>query len=135
MVNLLRYRKRPKNPLEAKEHFVEFLNNLEYLVDVVIVEGPRDVKALVDLNFEGKVMICSMVGTSEAELAEIILKESSKVLILTDFDEEGRELNKRLSSLFERRGLKVERGLRREAGRLMANVGVYAIEALDDVLP
>lgn len=134
MVSLLRYRKRPKNPLEAKDAFVEFLNNIEYLVDIVVVEGPRDVNALMNLNFEGRVMICSKVGASDADLAEIVVEESSKVLILTDFDEEGRELNKRLSRLFERRGLKVERGLRREAGRLMANIGVYTIEALDNVL-
>ena len=31
--------------------------------------------------------------------------------------------------------LKIERGLRREAGRLMAYIGVYAVEALDDALP
>lgn len=128
-------RKKPRNPMEAKEALGEFFGKLEYLVDVVVVEGPRDVEALRSLNFKGRVIICSKVGVSEAELAESLADEASSVVILTDFDEEGRSLNKRLTRLLERRGLKVERGLRREAGRLMAYIGVYAVEALDDALP
>jgi 5S rRNA maturation endonuclease (ribonuclease M5) len=127
----LRNRK-TRNPIEIKEAINVFFRDLEYLVDVVVVEGPRDVEALRNLGFEGRVTICSKVGVSDADLAESLADRDSKVVILTDFDEEGRELNRRLSRLFERRGIKVERGLRRGAGRLMAYVGIYAIEALDD---
>jgi len=131
----LRNRKKTRNPIEIKEAVDEFFRDLEYLVDIVVVEGPRDVEALRNLGFEGRVTICSRVGVSDADLAESLADGASKVVILTDFDEEGRELNRRLSRLFERRGVKIERGLRREAGRLMAYVGVYAIEALDDAVP
>jgi 5S rRNA maturation endonuclease (ribonuclease M5) len=134
-VAILRNRKKTRNPIEIKEAVDEFFRDLEYLVDIVVVEGPRDVEALRNLGFKGKVTICSKVGVSDADLAESLADGASKVIILTDFDEEGRELNKRLSRLFERRGVKIERSLRREAGRLMAYVGVYAIEALDDVVP
>lgn len=124
--------RKTRNPIEIKEAINVFFRDLEYLVDVVVVEGPRDVEALRNLGFEGRVTICSKVGVSDADLAESLADRDSKVVILTDFDEEGRELNRRLSRLFERRGIKVERGLRRGAGRLMAYVGIYAIEALDD---
>ena len=130
----MRNRKKTRNPIEIKEAIDVFFRDLEYLADVVVVEGPRDVEAFRNLGFEGRVTICSKVGVSDADLAESLADRDSKVVILTDFDEEGRELNRRLSRLFERRGIKVERGLRREAGRLMAYVGVYAIEALDDVV-
>jgi len=100
---------------------------------VVVVEGPRDVEALRSLDFKGRVIICSKVGVSDAELAELLAVDASSVVILTDFDEEGRSLNKRLTSILERRGVKVEVGLRREMGRLMAVIGVYAVEALDNV--
>ena len=130
----LRNRKKPRNPIEIKEAIDVFFRDLEYLVDVVVVEGPRDVEALRSLDFKGRVTICSKVGVSDADLAELLADDASTVVILTDFDEEGRELNNRLSRLFERRGLKVEKGLRREAARLMAYVGVYAIEALDDAI-
>ena len=126
-------RRKPRNPMEAKEALGEFFGKLEYLVDVIVVEGPRDVEALRSLNFKGRVIICSKVGVSEAELAESLADEASSVVILTDFDEEGRSLNKRLTSILERRGIKVEVGLRREMGRLMAVIGVYAVEALDNV--
>jgi len=130
----LRNRKKTRNPIEIKEAIDVFFRDLEYLADVVVVEGPRDVEALRNLGFEGRVTICSKVGVSDSDLAESLADRDSKVVILTDFDEEGRELNRRLSRLFERRGIKVERELRREAGRLMAYVGVYAIEALDDAV-
>jgi len=81
------------------------------------------------------VTVCSKVGVSDSDLAESLAGEVSTVVILTDFDEKGRYLNNRLSRLFERRGMKIERGLRREAGRLMTYLGVYTIEALDDALP
>ena len=131
----LKNRKKTRNPIEIKEAVDEFFRNLEYLADVVMVEGPRDVEALRNLGFEGRVTICSRVSVSDADLAESLADGASKVVILTDFDEEGRELNRRLSRLFERRGVKIEKGLRREAGRLMAYIGVYAIEALDDAVP
>ena len=130
----MRNRKKTRNPIEIKEAIDVFFRDLEYLADVVVVEGPRDVDALRNLDFEGRVTICSKVGVSDSDLAESLADRDSKVVILTDFDEEGRELNRRLSRLFERRGIKVERELRREAGRLMAYVGVYAIEALDDAV-
>lgn len=130
----MRNRKKTRNPIEIKEAIDAFFRDLEYLADVVVVEGPRDVEALRNLGFEGRVTICSKVGVSDSDLAESLADRDSKVVILTDFDEEGRELNRRLSRLFERRGIKVERELRREAGRLMAYVGVYAIEALDDAV-
>lgn len=130
----MRNRKKTRNPIEIKEAIDVFFRDLEYLADVVVVEGPRDVEALRNLDFEGRVTICSKVGVSDSDLAESLADRDSKVVILTDFDEEGRELNRRLSRLFERRGIKVERELRREAGRLMAYVGVYAIEALDDAV-
>jgi 5S rRNA maturation endonuclease (ribonuclease M5) len=55
------------------------------------------------------------------------------VAILTDFDEEGRKIDLALSEGFERRGLRVEKELRYEMGRIMAALRVYAIESLDNV--
>jgi len=54
------------------------------------------------------------------------------VLILTDFDREGRKMNRQLKRLLERKGVRVEAGLRSQFGGLMAAIGVRVIEALDD---
>ena len=108
------------------------LEEMEGTVDTVLVEGARDVEALRRLGFHGRIEVCSRVGVSNSDLVEGLARRKD-VVILTDFDGEGRRLNRRLSRLLERRGVRVETRLRRAVGRLMAALGVYAIEALDNV--
>lgn len=108
------------------------LEEMEGAVDAVLVEGARDVEALRHLGFHGRIEVCSRVGVSNSDLVEGLARRKA-VVILTDFDGEGRRLNRRLSRLLERRGVRVETRLRRAVGRLMAALGVYAIEALDNV--
>lgn len=103
-------------------------------MDTVIVEGPRDVAALRRLGYGGKIDVCSRVSVSDSDLVEFIAEEASSAVILTDFDEEGRKMNRSFKGLMERRGIKVESGLRRQFSRLTAILGVYAIEDLDNVV-
>jgi 5S rRNA maturation endonuclease (ribonuclease M5) len=105
-----------------------------YLVSAVVVEGLRDVDALRWVGFEGRVEICSRFSVSDSDFTETLAKEAASVVILTDFDEEGRRINRHLTRLLERRGVKVESGMRREFGRLMAALGIYVVEALDDAI-
>lgn len=123
---------RIRDPLRVYEELGRLLGDLEYLVNAVVVEGLRDVEALRRLSFRGRVETYSRVSVSDADFVESLAHEVDSVVILTDFDEEGRRLNNRLTSLLERRGVKVETGLRRQVSRLMAILGVYAVEALDD---
>ncbi|UCD45545.1 MAG: toprim domain-containing protein [Candidatus Bathyarchaeota archaeon] len=116
----------------ALEEIGELLGEMEYLASTLIVEGPRDVEALRRLGYGGRLNIYSKVSVSDAELVESIAREASSVVILTDFDEEGRRIMGHLKHLFERNGVKVETGLRREFGRLMAAIGIYVIEDLDN---
>lgn len=109
------------------------LEDVERNRDTTVVEGARDVEALRRLGFRGRIEVCSRVGISDSDLVEEYYRRGRAVFILTDFDDEGRRLNRRLSRLLERRGVKVRRRLRRVVGRLMAILGVYAIEALDNV--
>ncbi|MFB0558131.1 MAG: toprim domain-containing protein [Candidatus Bathyarchaeia archaeon] len=99
-----------------------------------MVEGSRDVEALRNLGFNGRVEVCSRVNVSDADLVESFVREDLPVVILTDFDEEGQRLNRILTRRLERRGVKLEVGLRRRFGRLMAALCVYAVEDLDDAL-
>lgn len=125
-------RRRTRDPIYILEELGDLLGEMEYFVSAVIVEGPRDVEALRRLGFGGRVEICSRVNVSDADLVESLSEDAVSVVVLTDFDEEGRSLNKRLTSILERSGVKVEVGLRRELGRLMAALGIYTIEALDN---
>ena len=118
--------------LQALLDLVSLFEELEGTVDAVVVEGARDVEALRRLGFRGRVEVCSRVGTADVDLVEGLAK-FAEVVVLTDFDKEGRRMNIRLTRLLERRGVKVEKLLRRMVGRLMAVLGVYAVEALDNV--
>ena len=115
------------------ERLNHLLVELESLVDVVIVEGPRDVDALRQLGFRGVISLFSQVGVPDADFIDAISREHGSVVIMTDFDEEGRKIDLALSEGFERRGARVEKGFRREMGRIMAAVGIYAIESLDNI--
>jgi len=118
---------------QALLDLTSLFEELETVADAVVVEGVRDVRALRGLGFRGRVEMCSRVGVSDGDLVEGLAQSSGAVVILTDFDEEGRRMNRRLSRLLERRGVRVERRLRREVRRLMAVLNVYTVEALDDV--
>jgi 5S rRNA maturation endonuclease (ribonuclease M5) len=102
-------------------------------VDAVVVEGMRDVDALRRLGFRGRIEVCSRVGVSDGDLIEGLAGSCGTVVVLTDFDDEGKRLNRRLTRLLQRRGVKTRSNLRRAVGRLMAALGIYAVEALDNI--
>ena len=116
----------------AWDELQNLLNELEYMVSTVIVEGLRDVKALRELGFKGQIDVCSQLSVSEPEFSEILSRNNKSVLLLTDYDEEGKKINRHLTKLLERQGVKVEVGLRRQFGRTLAAIGIYAIEDLDN---
>lgn len=123
-------RRKIREPDRLREDLKNLLDEMGYLVSAVVVEGPRDVDALRQVGFEGRVEICSRFSVSDSDFTETLAKEAVSVVILTDFDEEGRRINRHLTRLLERRGVKVEVGMRREFGRLMAVLGIYVVEAL-----
>lgn len=129
----MKKRRRIRSTDQALERLTRLLGELETLVDVVIVEGPRDLEALRQLGFRGVISIFSQVGVPNADFIDATSREHGSVAILTDFDEEGRKIDLALSEGFERRGLRVEKELRYEMGRIMAALRVYAIESLDNI--
>ena len=129
----MKRRRRIRSTDQALERLTRLLGELETLVGIVIVEGPRDLEALRQLGFRGVISLFSQVGVPDADFIDAISRAHGSVAILTDFDEEGRKIDLALSEGFERRGVRVEKGLRREMGRIMAAIGVYAIESLDNV--
>ena len=119
---------------KALEELIKLLCEIDEYVDIIIVEGNRDIVSLRTLGYNSEIEILNHIGLGDLELAEIIASKYSRVLILTDFDEEGVALNQKFTDIFEHKGVKVERGLRRRFSRLMSTVGVYTIESLDNIL-
>ncbi len=116
------------------EEMKELLSEISGLVDVVIVEGTRDAESLNRLGYNGEIVTCAATSVNDYDLMTEISAKHRRVLVLTDFDEEGMTLNLRFTEMLEHEGVKVEKGLRRMVGRITASLGIYAIESLDNVM-
>lgn len=118
---------------EALEELKAILTEKHQDVELVLVEGHRDVEAIKKLGAFMPVDVCSHIGKTEHDIATELSLRTREILILTDFDEEGRSKAKRLSQLLEAEGVNVHRELRRKFGRLMGVLDVKTIESLDDI--
>jgi len=121
---------RRKNAIRELE---QLMQELPGLVDIVVVEGFRDIQALRSLGYTGSIEELNRSGFNDFDLADDLVSNYTRVLLLLDFDEEGLRLNRHFNQILERMGAKVEYGLRKEFGRLMAAAGAYAIEDLDNI--
>jgi 5S rRNA maturation endonuclease (ribonuclease M5) len=117
----------------ALKEMETLLVELPILVDTVLIEGPRDTKALRSMGYVGVIEALSRTGVNDFDLSDELASKYSNILLLLDFDEEGLNLNNHFTQLLEMKGVKVEYGLRKEFSKLMAEIGVYAIESLDNV--
>jgi 5S rRNA maturation endonuclease (ribonuclease M5) len=82
-----------------------WLERLEAEQPWIIVEGPKDRKALVELGLR-KVIV--LRGRPLYEVVEAVAEKTGKVLILTDLDREGRELYGRLRQDLQKHGVAVD---------------------------
>ncbi len=115
---------------EAFEQLKEVLTDTE--VEYILVEGARDVGALRFLGVTIPIDVFSHVGMTEHGIAEEVAAKAETVLVLTDFDEKGIALTKRISELLTAEGVRVQWELRRKIRRLVGILGVKTIEALDN---
>jgi 5S rRNA maturation endonuclease (ribonuclease M5) len=116
------------------EEMKELLSEICALVDVVVVEGQRDVESLRRLGYSGEIVTCAATGVNDYDLMTEVSAKYGSVLILTDFDQEGVTLNLRFAEILEHEDVRVEKRLRRMVGRLTASLGIYAIESLDNIM-
>lgn len=94
-------------------------------VDSVIVEGFADKQVMQKLGFEGKIFL-SAERTVE-DLAEDVARASEKVAILTDFDNHGKEENKKILQELQDK-VDVINASRREFGAQLTSTGRRTVE-------
>ena len=87
----------------------------------IIIEGKKDEKSLKELGIEGNFIKVSGSPYKLFEIAEIAA-QSSKIIILTDFDKKGNELAQKLSEDIQRLGSYPNLQIRR---RIMGNTRRY----------
>ncbi len=102
--------------------FVKELNDLSSEGGAVLVEGKRDVEALVGLGYSGPLFTVSIL-TANAASRERLRKGVSKMVILTDMDAEGRRLASRYVKFLAKEGVPVSLAQRRRLSK--ASRGVF----------
>jgi 5S rRNA maturation endonuclease (ribonuclease M5) len=115
---------------EALEGIRVMLHDLVGRVDVVLVEGVRDVEALRSWGYGGDVEVLQHSGVSIVDVAISVAERHRRALVLTDVDDAGEETGRRLEDLLESHGVKVEREARRHLGGWFRFAGIHTIEAL-----
>ena len=103
------------------EEWKEKLQNTEKLI---IVEGKKDKEALISLGVKRVITINGPLYKFIEDVAEI----TNEVVILTDFDKEGRQLYGFLKNNFQRNGVKIDRYFREF---LMTNTKITCIESIE----
>jgi len=93
-----------------------------------IVEGKRDKKVLCLLNFTNIITIEKGIYETVESLKE------KEVLILTDFDSEGKQIAKKFNNFLQNLGYKADKETRRKIGFLFAKLKIKKIEELRGVL-
>lgn len=104
------------------------LRDMDRDVEAVIVEGPNDCSALRAGGVTVPIYECA-TSAGIVDFAAGIT--ASPVVILTDFDHEGRALNGQLRDLL--RPAQVASRWRRDLGLLLTQRGHYDIESLNNV--
>lgn len=116
---------------EIYHELEKLTSEMNYTVDLAIVEGPHDKKSLKILGYNRPILLCSK--RSHNELVDLIAKKYSNIVVLTDFDEQGIILNKKLSDLFEKRGVKVDKFYRTRFLKLLKAVRISTIEGIYNI--
>ncbi len=114
-----------------KEDFIE-KNRLEEVVarisrdvDSIIVEGWSDKKIMQKLGFEGRIF--TSAERSHEDLCEDVSRSSSKVAVLTDFDNHGKDEAKAISGKLQEE-IDVIRSARKEFGSQLTSKDRRAVE-------
>jgi 5S rRNA maturation endonuclease (ribonuclease M5) len=108
------------------EELLEILDNNKD--KQTIVEGKRDKKVLCLLNFTNIITIEKGIYETTEKL------EEKEVLILTDFDSEGRQIAKKFNLLLQHLGYKADKETRRKIGFMFVKLKIKKIEELRGVL-
>jgi len=122
---------------EENEKLIEIkniINSLNSEVDLIIVEGEKDKRALIKAGFKKEIIKCSSLSLAEIEerIFEISKNKKLRVAILTDFDEKGKEMNKLFVSHFQGIGIKINSFYRNKIKEIMEKRNM--IESLGKIL-
>jgi|Deesub1362B_J571_1020462.scaffolds.fasta_scaffold30382_2 5S rRNA maturation endonuclease (ribonuclease M5) len=103
---------------------------------IIVVEGASDRRSLRDLGVEGEIVLASI--QPDVELVDSLANslenlKTAEVIILSDWDVEGRKIERRLGRLFKSRGISVNTEYRRRIFKIVGK-DVRSVENLSRYL-
>ena len=110
-----------------RESIRKLLKRINKNCDAIIVEGKDDVKVLRRLGVS--VRIFRSANRPDEEFCDTVAHASERVVILTDFDSEGKEIARNLGQIL-REEIDVMNSYRKEFGKLLTSKDRYCIEDL-----
>jgi len=110
---------------EIREKLLDLLKELKN--KLVIVEGKRDKNVLCSLGFKKVITINKGIYETTEKIKD------KEVLILTDFDKEGKQIAKKLNLFLLSHENKVDKQSRRKIGLMFARLRIKKIEELRGV--
>ncbi len=87
------------------EKFQQWLTKLRQTTKAIIVEGPKDKKALSHFTNAPVIMLSKKPLFA---VCEDVAKEHSEVILLTDFDKKGKELYGKLFKHLRKHGVRID---------------------------
>jgi len=115
-----------RRQLQKKQKFLEItLKELEDSGAPVLVEGKRDKEALQRIGVKNRIFLINMTPD---ELSRRVSKVADKAVILTDFDESGEKLCKRMEEALYSYNVLPNTEVRRKLRHLL---GVYNFEDIE----
>ncbi len=112
-----------------REEFRRLVARIDRDADTIIVEGAADRRVLQALGAETSIAACG--GRDAAPFCRAVAADADHVVILTDFDEAGKELNQRLRRQLSG-DVDVIASYRQQFGQLLA---VDNRQCVEDIAP
>lgn len=121
-----------KTKYKLMKKIEELIDELNYNVDLVIVEGIHDENALRRYGYTKRVLRFSDSRKPMYLFVDEIAEKynGKKIVILLDYDRKGEMMSRKLESQLEGRGLKIEKHWRKTLRELMAKEKMMSIEEL-----
>lgn len=119
--------------IEFNKFLLDFIDILNFECEngaVVLVEGKKDTQALSSLGFVGKTIECCNNNMSKIERKT---KSYNKLIVLFDYDAEGRRLTSKILMTLDRTSI-IELKYRRNLS-FASNGGIRRIEELSKLSP
>ncbi|RLG98588.1 hypothetical protein DRO28_02385 [Candidatus Bathyarchaeota archaeon] len=128
-IYLNRLSKEERRKLEIYRDLESLAYEMNLTLDAVIVEGTHDKATLKSLGFKIPILQVSC-GRTFNQIVDDMVEKFEKVAILTDFDEEGERISRKLTELMERGGVKVDSFYRNSFKKLMKEAGLTTLESI-----